>query len=166
MKNRTVIRMILLLLTAANLAFIFVMSAEDAERSSNTSKSVGYSIAGAINEDFEKMPEPEKKTYVESIDDKVRKSAHILEFAALGALLYADIYVFGISGLPGAGLSVAAGAAFAAFDEIHQLFVEGRGAQLTDILIDTAGAAAGCAVSFLVIKLIAYITAKKRGHAV
>ena len=39
-------------------------------------------------------------------------------------------------------------AVYASFDEIHQLFVEGRSCQFTDVLIDTAGAAVSMILSF------------------
>ena len=39
--------------------------------------------------------------------------------------------------------AVAAGALYAASDEIHQLFVQERSGQLSDVLIDTAGVILG-----------------------
>ncbi len=35
---------------------------------------------------------------------------------------------------------------YAVSDEVHQLFVPGRGGQLTDVIIDTAGAGAGLGI--------------------
>ncbi|MBQ4604930.1 MAG: VanZ family protein, partial [Clostridia bacterium] len=43
-------------------------------------------------------------------------------------------------------LAVVISSVYAVTDEVHQLFVEGRACQITDIIIDSIGAAAGIAV--------------------
>ena len=42
---------------------------------------------------------------------------------------------------------------YACTDELHQLFVDGRTGQFTDVLIDTAGAILGCIVFYIIYKL-------------
>ncbi len=42
---------------------------------------------------------------------------------------------------------------YATLDEIHQLFVPGRGAQVRDVFIDSAGAAVGIIVYWVIMKL-------------
>ena len=44
-------------------------------------------------------------------------------------------------------------AAYAASDEFHQLFVEGRAGRVSDVLIDSAGALAGVGICTLCIWL-------------
>jgi VanZ family protein len=65
----------------------------------------------------------------------LRKVAHLAEFAVLGALL---LRAFGR-----AGPAVAVGSLYAATDEFHQAFVDGRVASPLDWGIDTAGVVAG-----------------------
>jgi VanZ family protein len=65
----------------------------------------------------------------------LRKLAHLTEFAILGALL--------MHALGRAGLAVAIGSLYAATDELHQAFVDGRVASPVDWTIDTAGVLAG-----------------------
>ena len=60
----------------------------------------------------------------------LRKLAHLTEYAILGALLRPL-------------LSLALAALYAASDEVHQHFVEGRHAAPLDVAIDTVGALAG-----------------------
>jgi VanZ family protein len=43
-------------------------------------------------------------------------------------------------------LSLAICIIYAVSDELHQLFVPGRGCQLKDVIIDTAGAVSGTAI--------------------
>lgn len=65
----------------------------------------------------------------------VRKLAHLGEYAVLGALAGRA------AGRPLPALAL--GAAYAATDEWHQTFVPGRSGQAADVLLDSAGAAAG-----------------------
>ena len=76
-----------------------------------------------------------------SIEDKfnhiVRKTAHFTEYLVLGLLLYS---FFKECKINKAYIYVALiGLLFAASDEFHQLFVSGRTAKVTDVLIDFSG---------------------------
>ena len=73
----------------------------------------------------------------------VRKLAHFAEYLILGVLLYRALHVERRSSLRAAVLALALAALYAASDELHQRFVPGRGAAVSDCLIDVAGAAAG-----------------------
>ena len=65
----------------------------------------------------------------------LRKLAHLTEYGILGALLLRA------TGRPAVALALAA--LYAASDEVHQHFVEGRHAAPLDVAIDTVGALAG-----------------------
>jgi len=71
-------------------------------------------------------------------DTILRKGAHVVEYAILGALL---LRAFGRE-LP----SFLAGIAYAASDELHQHFVRGRHASPVDVAIDACGVALGILV--------------------
>lgn len=81
----------------------------------------------------------------------VRKAAHCLEFTGLSFLFNLSLYV--TKNKPLYFFAVILTSIYAATDEFHQLFVEGRSCQITDWAIDTAGAILG-ALGFLVILLI------------
>jgi VanZ family protein len=68
----------------------------------------------------------------------LRKIAHAVEFAILGALLLRALR----AELP----ALAAGIAYAVTDEVHQLFVPGRRGAPLDVLIDGVGVAVGVAL--------------------
>ena len=110
----------------------------------------------------------------EPISEKtVRKTAHFTEFAVLGFLLCADLVCFGIV-TPKRKLyiscllsltAIPASAIFASADEILQNFSEGRGPSVTDVLIDTSGAAAATVIFIAIFAsavLISGIIKKKR----
>ena len=40
---------------------------------------------------------------------------------------------------------------YAISDEVHQIFVDGRGAAVTDVMIDSGGAAIGASIAYVVI---------------
>jgi VanZ family protein len=71
-------------------------------------------------------------------DAFLRKGAHVTEYAVLGGLLY--------RALGREALTLAAGIAYAATDELHQHFVRGRHASPVDVAIDAVGIAVGMLV--------------------
>lgn len=80
----------------------------------------------------------------------VRKGAHFLEFAGLAVLIFNALH--STCGKFRPCLSFVITAAYAATDEIHQLFVEGRACRFFDWLVDCSGAAAALIfISFLII---------------
>lgn len=87
----------------------------------------------------------------------VRKGGHVTEYAVL-AILACRALARMQAGPGGNGdtpprrpwlAALLLSAAYAATDEYHQSFVATRAGQVTDVLIDTAGAAAGLAVLWL-----------------
>lgn len=85
----------------------------------------------------------------------VRKGAHFLEFAGLCTLILNAFYH--TYGKLRPILSVSLTALYAASDEIHQIFIEGRACRLFDWFVDCSGAI--CAAS--VICLISAVFLKK-----
>lgn len=84
----------------------------------------------------------------------IRKSAHFLLFAVLAVLLNSTAvsYIKKLT-IKGVAASFALGAIYAALDEFHQLFVKGRGAMLSDVVIDCKGLAVGTLVFVLFCRL-------------
>lgn len=80
------------------------------------------------------------------LNHAVRKSAHFLIFFVLGMLVAGTLSKLGVRGFRGTAIALAVCVLFAISDELHQLFVIGRGAQARDVLIDSAGAAIGIAL--------------------
>ena len=141
--------------------FIFVMSSQPADESAETSLSVDYRLCRLLRPDFDRLTEEEQQRYAEDIDHLVRKSAHFAEFAALGALFCAVFLSFDLKRYKCILFAFLSGAAVAASDEIHQIFVPGRAGMLTDVLLDCAGVLFGCMFSFLVSVIITSVKKKK-----
>ena len=99
----------------------------------------------------------------------IRKSAHLSEYAMLAFLVLRAIRM---SGSPApkpwswqrAGLALLIAAAYAATDEWHQSFVPSRTADLGDVLIDSAGAAIGLLLVFLLCQLAVHRRFSREMH--
>lgn len=82
----------------------------------------------------------------------VRKGAHMAEYAVLCLLLGRALRLSGVR--RPLATAIALSAAFAATDELHQGFVDGRSPMVTDVVIDTAGAALGALVGRVARRMI------------
>ena len=139
---------------------IFIFSMAPAEKSAGTSGG----ILAVIVDLLEKMT---ATTFsAEALDimhTLLRKSAHIMEYAILGATVvfafYPEISDFVFSKSDGASpadcgrsplfitIPLAVSALYSASDEIHQLFVPGRSGEVLDVIIDSCGALIGILIT-------------------
>ena len=122
------IRAALLLLILLNLAFIFVQSLIPPEKSAAES--------GAVSEFIEEIIPPETKPG-EFVQRNIRKIAHFVEFAALGAEVSLYLLLF-FRRRPWIILSFPTALITGFLDETLQLFSD-RGASVKDVWIDFFG---------------------------
>ena len=86
---------------------------------------------------------PESDLFVENLHHFVRKNAHFLIYFVLGMLVVRAFRVSEIRNKKSILLALGICILYAISDELHQLFVPGRGAQVKDVLIDSTGAFVG-----------------------
>jgi VanZ family protein len=153
-------RMILWLPLAAWMAVIFCFSAMDAPASDHLSGGITVAVVKIAVPQYDDLPENEQQVIMDNTEYAIRKTAHAAEYAVLGILAVIVLlnYKKTLRFLIPAALSICA--AYAASDETHQMFVSGRSPQVTDILIDTGGAAAGIALAVLI--TLSYNKKKRR----
>lgn len=126
---------------AACMGVIFYLSAQNGMESQSASVSVGLLFNSGLSDEF------------------IRTCAHCLEFTGLAVLVFNALYCsFGHSR---PFLAFAITAAYAASDEVHQLFVEGRACQITDFFVDCLGAAIGITVLWAAIILFSKIKRRR-----
>lgn len=108
---------------------------------------------------FDELDESEQFRLREQLHFFVRKAAHFTEYAILGFSLILHIYAVCdyISVKPKKAWLPAwvIAAVYACLDEYHQSFTADRSPQIRDVLIDSAGAAAGvllCMMIFMIYK--------------
>ena len=123
------------------MGFIFSMSCENAEESSNTSGQTIRVVLSAVP-GFEEQPEEVKVNIIEKLQFIVRKSAHFIGYMILGILASGLILYYGNINKKYL-LAFLICVIYAISDEIHQLFVPGRSGQVRDVLIDSAGSLLG-----------------------
>lgn len=133
-----------LILVILWMILIFCMSAQPADESTRTSLRAGRLICSIFVPHYRTLPEVRQLQMARMIDHPVRKAAHATEYAILGILL------FRVWKKRRYRMSLLTAACYAATDEIHQIFVPGRSGQITDVMIDTCGAAVGLLIVFLV----------------
>ena len=134
------------------MGFIFSMSCENAEESSNTSGQTIKVVLSAVPE-FEKQPEEVKKNIIEELQFITRKSAHFIGYMILGILASGLILQYENINKK-YPLAFLICVIYAISDEIHQLFVPGRAGQVRDVLIDSAGSFLGIIIVMALEKLL------------
>ena len=126
--RRNIIHLVILILLALNLAFIFIQSALPPEKSEETSDKVGEIVGEII------PPETKPGAFIQI---NLRKIAHFIEFAALGLLSSLYVVFLGES-IKRVVLTLAHAPSVALLDETLQIF-SGRGSSVKDVWIDTLG---------------------------
>lgn len=119
------------------MGFIFLLSHQPAHVSNELSQGIAKSIAEnvdlATNEDFD----------LGNFNHMIRKNAHFFLYFILGNIVVFTLQKVGVRGMKGILLAIVICVCFAITDEWHQLFVPGRGAQISDVVIDSCGAIVG-----------------------
>lgn len=142
------------------MAVIFAFSAKTAGESMENSDVV-VDIILELGPERPAASEPDRGELYQALVVVVRKGAHMAEYAALCMLAALHLASWGIGGKKLALFSVLFSSFYAATDEFHQLFVEGRSGQVSDVLIDSAGAVMG----MLAFVVIGYLVKRHKKHA-
>lgn len=160
-----------MLIVLSIMVVIFLFSSQNVETSDSFSKEVTRKLLPLIDRIVSLFPQGTFQTatdngavgnFFEDLNHYVRKTAHVTEYAILGAA----IMRFAVALLKAyekkltiwAGvLSFAVGVLYASSDEFHQLFVDGRGGRFKDVVIDSVGVAIGCILVYII-----YVMSTKR----
>lgn len=130
------------------IVLIFCFSAQPVYKSNSLSKKV----TKVVIETAEKIA-PKAVTKFEfdinRINHLIRKNAHFFVFLVLGILVINVLSRSGRKGVRAIAMALGICVLYAVSDEVHQLFVPGRGAQVKDVLIDSAGAIVGICIYVL-----------------
>lgn len=127
--------------------FIFTNSNQNGESSTgNSNKLISkvVSILTNVEEGTKEMDE-----IVEKFNLPVRKTAHFIEYFLLAVFV---VYALLILNVPSyLIIAIIYSVLFAISDEVHQLFIDGRSGQLSDVLLDSSGALIGVYITNLLI---------------
>lgn len=142
--KKIILRIVLLISIILTSLIIFEFSNQNA----NDSKEVSGKITEKIVSIFYSVKLD--KNRVESI---VRKIAHYSIYTLLGIEIMSFISTFTIKEFDRISFALIAGMIYAMIDEIHQAFIPGRGALITDVMLDSLGVMTGIFICLLIIKL-------------
>ena len=128
---------------AAIMAIIFCFSAQPVGSSNSTSLSVTEKVVNILPQ-TKNLDTPQKEEIVKRWNGSIRKYAHFVLYLLLGAALFLAFALTGKHAAKAWLFSLAICLCYAALDELHQMFVPGRGPQLRDVGIDFCGALLSC----------------------
>ena len=152
------LRIFLFALILLNMLVIFMFSTQTADASTQTSEKLQGAVLDTLLQDIDELPSNISVGIQSRLMKFLRKSAHVIEFFTLGALALLFLLTWKKSVLLWATASFVFCVLYAASDEIHQLFIDGRNASVTDVLFDTAGALGG----ILLVLLIRFLIKRKK----
>lgn len=122
------------------MVLIFNFSSQVAEQSNALSSGITEVVVKIVEKIAPRMA---AKMDIGKLNHMIRKNSHFFLYLILGALFINSIRQSKICGIRGVIITLLFCSFYAISDEVHQLFVPGRGAQIKDVFIDIAGAAAG-----------------------
>lgn len=150
-KKQKAITAISWFLVAVCMAVIFALSHQPAEESGELSQNVMGFFAKIFT------------AFVGLIGHETFRSiAHGLEYCGLSLLLFNALYQ--TTRKPGVILPFAVSVFYSITDEIHQILIDGRAFQFTDLAVDALGSVAGVAAGYVIYKIINYIIFHHRGN--
>ena len=124
-------------------AWIFFLSAQTASESKSLSGQTIRIVAKMVIPEFEQLPQELQASIVSSWQHIARKTAHALLYFGLGILCMTALLQHSLEMKLRIAIALGISIGYAIADEMHQLFVDGRGAQFSDICIDAGGALMG-----------------------
>ncbi|MEZ0537031.1 VanZ family protein [Caldicellulosiruptoraceae bacterium PP1] len=135
------------------MVLIFYLSSQPSVESNNLSKKTTKAIIKIVeNKDVKN-----KNIYIDKkvihLNDIVRDYAHFFLYLILSILLCNALFLSNKKILYISILSILISLLYSITDEIHQIFVPGRGSQIQDVLIDVSGAFLGAIIYILFINI-------------
>ena len=160
-----IIRCILFILLIETFFVIFGFSNQNAKESSGVSGKITEAVLKNI-EYVQKLGENEKANIYHRVESIIRKIAHFSIYAVVGTLLIAICSTYKIKEINSILISFILGFIYASSDEIHQSFIPGRSAQITDVMLDSLGVLFGMFVLLLILKIFPKILQKFNNNSI
>jgi VanZ family protein len=125
------------------MATIFFLSAQTASESTKLSDQTIRDVAVIVVPKFSKMPQEKQKIFVLDLRHTARKTAHVLMYMLLGILCMSAMFQLSMKIKMKILIAIIISTGYAATDELHQHFVNGRSPQISDVIIDFCGVLVG-----------------------
>lgn len=146
---------------------IFLFSAQDKQESGAVSEGVSYELVSSTGFLFHLHLEDEQiRAIAVTIEKAVRKGAHMTEYAILAVFFYIWLGNWQHRRRKRVWLAVMLAVLYAASDEFHQLFVQGRAGRVGDVLIDSVGALIGVLLWLFFAKIFSRCREREKRQAI
>ena len=150
---------VLLILVILWMGFIFYMSNSIGSESGSKSKNIIMFIVNKYdkitNASKERIEYHKSEEFIKKVNFYFRKVCHFSEYFILEILLFSFLIVLNHYTLLKCSLfSIGISILYAASDEFHQTFVNGRSGQIKDVLIDSSGAIIGTLLVVIIYRII------------
>lgn len=153
--RRKIERGITLFLVIIWMVSVFLFSAQNGEKSLETSSTFIETVESIVTGNQDKEPSQEEhEHYSDQFQNFVRKNAHYILYCVGGFILSTFFYSLFSSYNRIMFCSFVTGSIYAFLDELHQKFVPGRTSRLTDVGIDTLGIATGIILFVFIIEIV------------
>lgn len=120
------------------MALIFILSSQPAVNSGKLSIGITNNGIKVIEQ-----VKPDAKLDFRKVEHIIRKNAHFFIYLVLSILIMNALRKSGVRAYRSVMVTLLICIIYAASDELHQAFVPGRGAHVSDVIIDSAGSALG-----------------------
>ncbi len=151
--NQNLFKIFLWSAVLIGMIWIFSLSAQTASESRLLSGETIRMVAEMVVPEFAELGQEQQAGIVSAWQHIARKTAHALLYFALGSLCMAALLQHSLDMKRRFVLALGISIIYAITDEVHQLFVHGRGGQFSDVCIDAGGALIGVLLVLLVHKL-------------
>ena len=131
------------------MVLIFYLSSQTAKDSAELSSYMIRKLAELLRPDFHSLVPAKQVQFIADLQHIARKTAHALLYMILGALCM-KAFLFWHKKRYASVSAALVCIAYAATDEVHQLFVAGRSGELGDVVIDFCGSIVGIFLVVLV----------------
>ena len=150
------VRAVTTLLTVIVMVMIFCFSMETADDSDKRSGVISEVFIRIFFPGYEQMESARQQAVYDNVQHIVRKLAHFTEYLMLGFMIRLCLESWFGHRMKKyrilAFIGFAAGTVYACTDEAHQLAIDGRSGQFTDVLVDGSGVLAGVILGTLLIR--------------
>lgn len=151
--KKNMVRIILIILLLGTFSIIFGFSSQDGEKSGGLSQKITEVIISKVPR-IEELDEIKKEEITHRTEKVIRKIAHFSIYTVVGILLMAFMSTYQLKEKNRMIISTILGILYASSDELHQYFIPGRSAQITDVMIDTLGVLVGICLVLLMVGII------------
>ncbi|MDO5557281.1 MAG: VanZ family protein [Clostridia bacterium] len=124
------------------MVIVFIFSSQPATDSSKESGRIVEKIL-SFSKKYNEVKETQKQEIYSKVEKIVRKMAHFSLYMIGGVIIFLFMNTFNIPFNKKIISTILIGVLYASSDEFHQLFVQGRSGQITDVIIDSMGIIVG-----------------------